>query len=95
MRYLLTSLAEADLLEVWEFIARDDPDAADRVVDEIRAALDRLAEMPRIGRARPELADVPLRSWPVRSYLIVYRPDVSPLLVVRIVSGFRDLDTLL
>jgi len=90
-RYVFTRPAESDLLELWEFIAKDDVDAADRVVGEIRDAISRLADMPRMGRLREDLADESLRSWPVYSYLIFYRPDTSPLEVVRVVSGYRDL----
>jgi plasmid stabilization system protein ParE len=91
-RYVLTRPAERDLGEIWDFIARDDVRAADRVIEEIRKAILRLTEFPRMGRLRPDVSDQPLRSWPVFSYLIFYRPDSRPLEVVRIVSGFRELD---
>lgn len=50
-----------------------------------------LAERPGIGRLREDLADEPLRIWPVYSYLIIYRPETRPLQIIRIVSGYRDL----
>lgn len=55
----------------------------------------RLAEMPEMGHSREDLADEPLRFWPVHSYLIIYRPDRSPLEVVRVLSGYRDIAELL
>lgn len=36
-----------------------------------------------------------MRFWVVHSYLIVYRAEVEPIEVVRVVSGFRDLIELL
>lgn len=94
-RYVFTRPAERDLLDIWGYIATDDVDAADRVVGEIRDAVERLVEMPRLGRLRDDLTDEPLRSWPVYSYLIFYRPDTTPLEVVRVLSGFRDLGELI
>jgi plasmid stabilization system protein ParE len=55
----------------------------------------RLAEMPELGHFREDLADEPLRFWPVHSYLIIYRPDRKPLEVVRVLSGYRDIAELL
>ena len=50
----------------------------------------RLAEMPGLGHERDDLADDVLRAWVVYSYLIIYRPDTTPLQIVRIISGYRD-----
>ena len=35
--------ARADLNEIWAYIAQDNPDAADRVIDNIEAALEALS----------------------------------------------------
>lgn len=51
--------------------------------------------MPEIGHRREDLADEPLRFWPVYSYLVIYRADVSPIEVVRVLSGYRDVAELL
>lgn len=47
-----------------------------------------------MGHRRAEIRDERYRVWSVHSYLIIYRPDTSPLNVVRIVSGYRDLKQL-
>ncbi len=57
--------------------------------------MQRLAGMPELGHVREDLADESLRLWPVRSYLIIYRPDRRPLQIVRVVSGYRDIVELL
>jgi len=93
-RYALTSRAEADLAEIVEFIALDSPREARKVLRDLRDAMDRLAELPRIGHRRPGLGD-DVRVWPVHSYLIAYRSSPEPLLVLRVLSGFRDLERLL
>jgi plasmid stabilization system protein ParE len=89
-RYKLTDDALADLEEIADYIGNDDVDAAIRVVRDIRAAMARLADMPRIGHMRRDLADEEIRFWPAHSYLILYRPMTEPLEIIRIVSGFRD-----
>jgi toxin ParE1/3/4 len=42
-----------------------------------------------------DLASEPLRFWPVYSYLIIYRPELRPLQVVRILHGSRDVRRIL
>ena len=46
-----------------------------------------------MGRRRDELLPT-LRSFPVDDYLIFYLPIVEGIEVVRIVSGYRDLEAL-
>lgn len=93
-RYAFTPDAEDDLDEIWEYIAEDDLDSADRVIADIHEAVEALADIPGMGHRRDDLADETLRVWPVHSYLIVYRPEQKPIEIVRVVSGFRDLFTL-
>jgi plasmid stabilization system protein ParE len=93
-RYLLTPDAVGDLEEIWWFIAKDNPEAADRVEREILATCELLVERPLLGRARTDLTNRPVRFWTVPrfpSYMIVYRPDLKPLRVIRVLHGMRDL----
>jgi toxin ParE1/3/4 len=47
--------AEADLNEIWDYIAEENAAAADRLIAEIEHALDRIVLFPREGRRRPDL----------------------------------------
>lgn len=85
--------AEADLDEIWLYIAQDDPDAADRFLDFIEERCQLLAENPLMGRSRPELAPG-LRSFPAGDYIIFYSPIQGGVEIVRVVSGARDIDAL-
>jgi plasmid stabilization system protein ParE len=89
-RFFLTPAARADLNEISDYISKDNPHAANRVVDELRAAMRKLAERPEMGHLRRDLADEPLRFWSVYSYLIIYRPEARPLQIVRVLHGSRD-----
>src|SRR6202011_4219434 len=53
--------AFADLDEIWEYIAQDNVDAADRVLADIHSTLTLLAESPQVGHRRPDLTMRPLR----------------------------------
>lgn len=94
MRQLVVSPAAlADLREIWEFIATDDPAAADRVLDEIGDRLDLLLGSPLMGRERPELGPG-LRSFPSGRYVIFYVPEEDAMQVVRVLHGARDVEDL-
>lgn len=94
-RYVLSPAAADDLDEIWSFIAGDDVDAAERVIEELEKACEQLARSPLIGHLREDLADSSFRFWPVRSYLIVYRTETSPLQIVRFWHGARGVPNLL
>lgn len=73
----------------------ENPEAADRIRDEILEALERLAEEPGRGHFRSDLAAEPLRFWHVRKSLVIYRSDKRPIEVVRVLHGARDVRAIL
>ncbi len=84
-------LAEADILEIWDYIADDNPAAADRWVDQLDGQFRMLATQPKMGRARDEL--VPgVRSFPFGRYVVFYVPIDKGIDVVRLLHGARDID---
>lgn len=82
--------AAADLDEIWEFIAAENLDAADRVIADILGAIDVLVPLPHQGYRRPDLTSRPLRFAQARGYLIAYAPDEKPLWVVAVIHGRRS-----
>src|SRR3989304_1704163 len=82
-------LAEADILEVWDYIADDSIDAADRWVDRPDEQLRLLAAQPMMGRARDELAPG-VRSFPFGRYVVFYAPLDDGIDVIRGLHGARD-----
>lgn len=89
-RVLLSPSAQQDLTEIWQFIANNSVDAADKVIDKIKDAMLSLAEMPGMGHRRQDVRDSRLRFWKVYYYLIAYAHDDQELRVARVVSGHRD-----
>jgi toxin ParE1/3/4 len=93
-RALRSRRADDDLLEIWLYIARNNPSAADRVLDRIEKAFDLLASHPLAGPARPDLRP-DLRYFVSGSYLILYRQLETNIEVVRVLHGARHLPNLL
>ena len=88
--YVFHPEAYTDLSEIWEFIAEDDVDAADRVIGEIFESIRALVPFPHQGHMHPDLTARPLRFQIVRDFLIAYAPDEKPLLVIAVLHGRRS-----
>jgi len=93
--YILSAHARLDLQLIWNRIAAENLDAADKVKDELRLAMRALARMPGMGHRRSDVTNSRYRFWTVYSYVIAYFPDTQPLQVVRIIHGARDFRKLL
>ena len=91
---VLSELAAADLTDIWVFVAQDNAEAADRVVDQLHEKCRFLANSSKAGRQRPEL-DPSIRSFPVGNYLIFYRESAIGIEVARVLHGRRDIPSLL
>jgi antitoxin ParD1/3/4 len=94
-RYLLAPIAAQDLDDITTYISRDNPKAALKLLDSFFSAMDQLAKHPQLGHVRGDLTKKPVRFWPVKSkYLIIYK-DTNPIEIVRVLSTYRDIATIL
>jgi plasmid stabilization system protein ParE len=94
-RFRLSPEAAQDLIDIYEYIAQDNLEAAERVRTEISDAMLGLAAMPGKGHRREDLTSQPVLFWPVRSYQIIYRPHSQPLQVVAVLHGKRNIKRIL
>jgi plasmid stabilization system protein ParE len=62
-RYVLTPSAKRDVNDIWDYIAHDSIEAADRLLDALESAMVRLAKTPGLGHWREELADKRHRAY--------------------------------
>ncbi len=85
-----TAQAEEDLIEIWIYIAQDNPGAADRMLNDIEQRFHALADNPLMRRLRPDIAPE-LRYFVVDSYLILYRTVQDGIQIVLVIHGARDL----
>lgn len=89
-----TQRAEEDLIEIWVHIARDNPAAADRVLDGLDERSRWLMQYPELGRRRPDIAE-DVRSIRFGEFLILYRENDKSVEIVRYVHGRRNLNEIL
>ena len=88
--------ASQDILDIWDYIANDNIDAADRFVKVLFEAFEKLGRMPRMGHRRKDLVeDRPLLFWPVGDYLVIYRAERLPIEIVAVTRSSRDIPSFL
>ncbi|MGH9513749.1 MAG: type II toxin-antitoxin system RelE/ParE family toxin [Terriglobales bacterium] len=88
--FLLHPEAYADLDDIWEYIAADNLDAADRVREEIYEKIRSLVTFPHQGHTRADLTSQPLRFQSVRDFVIAYAPEEKPKAVIPVLHGRRN-----
>ncbi|MBL3529636.1 MAG: type II toxin-antitoxin system RelE/ParE family toxin [gamma proteobacterium endosymbiont of Lamellibrachia anaximandri] len=88
-----TAQAEEDLIDIWLYIAQDNPAAADHLLDTFEEKGWLLAENPNLGQARPDIAE-DFHHLPVGRYLLLYRKIPGGIELVRVAHGMRMLDAL-
>jgi toxin ParE1/3/4 len=89
-RLLLSPRAAADLEEIAEYIARDNPIRAATFVAELEAKCRAVAETPELYPARTDIAPG-LRMAVHGRYLVLYRdlPDEGTVRIERVLHGAR------
>lgn len=90
-QFRISTQAARDIENIWKYVAQNNPKAADKLFDTLRTTFPKLAKFPQMGKERPELAAY-LRSFPVKSYLIFYRPMDEGIEIVRILHGSQDIE---
>ncbi len=98
-KFSLSPEALDDLDAISAYIARDNPEAAERVIDAAYRVCAKLAEHPELGPARRFPGDHPhgigyfvIPDFP--NYLIFYRTAAAGVEVIRVLHGMRDIDAL-
>jgi toxin ParE1/3/4 len=96
MAHRVAPQAEADLDDIWLYIARESGSipAATGLIDAITSRFFLLANFPYIGRARDEDFGAGVRGASVSGYVIVYRVDGQDVHILRVVHGRREIDAL-
>ena len=92
----ITATAERDFIEIWEYIAQDDPVAASVFVDALESKIASLAAYPERNPFIPEsrLLNTQLyRHLIYHNYRIVYRIDHETVYILRVFHGAKLLDS--
>ncbi|QSQ25115.1 type II toxin-antitoxin system RelE/ParE family toxin [Pyxidicoccus parkwayensis] len=89
LRIVWTALALRDLQDIGDFIAHDNPKAAEAWVAELAATVESIAGLPHSGRVVPELGREGIREVLRRTYRIVYRVRSRTVEVLTVFEGRR------
>jgi toxin ParE1/3/4 len=91
--YSLSDAAITDLEAICDYIAQYNSDAAIKLFEAIRQKCKTTAQFPKMGKEYGRLS-ANLRGFIVDDYIVFYYPRKDGIDVVRVVSGYRDLETL-
>ncbi len=92
MKLYWSDIAEADLDDIYDYIARDVPYYAELFIDQLIEATDKLEDHPRIGRRVPEAENrEDVRELIVQGYRIIYLMFEDQLYILTVIHGSRNL----
>ena len=91
--YSFTDVAVQDLDNICEYIARQNLKAASQLFDAIRKKCKLVANFPNMGKNYKKLA-TNLRGFVVEDYVVFYYPREDGIDIVRVISGYRDFESL-
>ena len=92
MRIQWSEVAEVDIGDIYDYIARDVPYYAELFVDKLIASIDTLEAYPEIGRHVPEAEGrEDIRELIVQRYRILYQIRTESIVVLAVIHGGRDL----
>ena len=89
MKVVWTEQAWGRLIEIEEFIGRDDPDAASKLIEKLVQQADALSRHPERGRRLPEIPGSGLRELIVGNYRVAYRPGRKRVEILTVFEGHR------
>jgi len=87
MRILWSPLAIDRVAEIAEYIAADNPSAAENWVSTVFEKVEELKKFPEIGRVVPEIDNKSIRELIYGNYRIVYRVEETRLSVLTVRHG--------
>ena len=90
MKLVWTDPAVADLQDIYDYIAKDSSSDATKFVDRIFSFVEKLEQLPRIGRKVPEDGREHIRELIVHGYRIIYRVRTEHVQTLSVIHGRRD-----
>ncbi len=89
--YVISALAEQDLLGIITHIEATSPQNAELVLERLLLAMSKLARTPHLAARQPDWTSESVRFWSARPFLIMYDPDSEPVSILAILHAARDL----
>lgn len=91
----ITASAEADISDIWDYTARDNPDAATTFILRLEEQIATLESYPERGPLVPEndLLGTAYRHLLFGNYRTIFKVIGDRVIILRIIHGARLLDT--
>ncbi|MBU1599829.1 type II toxin-antitoxin system RelE/ParE family toxin [bacterium] len=86
-----TEPAISDLQAIYDYIAKEAEYYANRFIERIFEAVEKLGDFPKMGRFVPETEQEDIRELLFHDYRIIYRVEKERVLILAVVHGSRDL----
>jgi toxin ParE1/3/4 len=87
MKIIWSPLAIDRVSEIAEYIAQDNPAAAEKWIDTIFAKVEQLKSFPESGRILPEVNSRTIRALNYSNYRIIYRIEEKQLSILTVRHG--------
>ena len=95
--YWFSEQSREDIFEILEYIAEENPSAAQRISVQLQTTCALIAEMPDIGVTVEYIRQHNIRSFHVKNfqkYMIFYKQHTEGVEILRVAHGARDLPAL-
>ena len=92
-QHIISPEANKDLEEIIDYFASRNIEAGERFIDEFNKKCRYLANVPNMGRSYSDIKDY-LRGISLNGYIIFYRVTDIGIEILRVVSGYRDYQSL-
>ena len=92
-QHIISPEANQDLEDIIDYFTIRNVDAGEHFIDEFNKKCRYLANFPNMGRSYADIKDY-LRAVPIKGYIILYRINDTGIEILRVTSGYRDLESL-
>ncbi|MGA0201318.1 MAG: type II toxin-antitoxin system RelE/ParE family toxin [Prochlorotrichaceae cyanobacterium] len=92
-RYQISPIASRDLETIVDYFLEKSVDAGEQFIQDFNQKCVYLTQFPFFGRSYQDVAPE-LRGIPLRGYVIFYKVVDNGIVIVRVLSGYRDFKSL-
>jgi toxin ParE1/3/4 len=93
MEYFIAKEASQDLDEILDYFLVRNINAGERFIQRFNKKCQNIAQFPNVGRTYGKF-DPSLRGIALDGYIIFYRVLEDSIVIVRVISGYRDLKSI-
>ena len=96
LKLIIENKAESDMELIADFIAKDNKNAATKMLKHFYKAFEKLTEYPNIGVKRPDFTHKNVKFYVLKkNYLIIYATFEDSIHILRVLTAYQDICALL